>query len=100
MKRQTKNINNHELLKKIMKCQAKRLHLTPEPPVVILKEMDCIQKLAIMYKLVDELRIYIEYREMAQFGNDPIFLDMDEVAKKVGMGSRKELKNFLDARAG
>ena len=81
-----------------MKSQAKRQHLTPEAPVVIMKEINVVQTLV---KLVNELRDYIEYVEMAQSGkDDPLYLDFDEIARKLGMGSRKELKEFLDARAG
>ena len=98
MKKQTKNTGNRKLLKKIMKSQAKRQHLTPEAPVVIMKEINVVQTLV---KLVNELRDYIEYVEMAQSGkDDPLYLDFDAIARKVGMGSRKELKEFLDARAG
>lgn len=98
MKKQTNNTGNRRLLKKIMKSQAKRLHLTPEPPVMAQKEINVIQTLV---KLVNELRDYIEYVEMAQSGKDDhIYLDFDAIARKVGMGSRKELKEFLDARAG
>jgi len=100
MKKATKSKCNRELPKRSMKFQAKYQHPTPGQPVVILKEMDCTQKLAIMNKLVTELRGYIEYVEVVQPENDPIFLNMDAVAKKIGMGSRMELNALLNALAG
>ena len=57
------------------------------------------QKLAIMHKLVDELRTYIEMLELSQ-PDEEGSIDMNAVAKKLGMNSQKELYDFLHDRAG
>ncbi len=95
MRRTIKDNGGHESQKKNIKCQATYPYLTSEPPVAAPKEMSAIQKLAILYQLVNELRDYIGYVESIQSEEDPIFLDMDAIARKVGMPSKKELYEFL-----
>lgn len=101
MKKKMHKVNgNQESQKKNTKFQAHDLYQMSQPSVASPKEMSANQKLEIMHKLVDELMTYIEYVEMVQSHKDPNYLDMDAVARKVGIPSKKELHAFLHNRAG
>ena len=81
---------------------------TPQGQLSVLQQVTALsqeltmtkQKLAIMHKLVDELRTYIEMLELSQPEADQISLNTYAVAKKLGMNSQKELYEFLHDRAG
>ena len=100
MKKRTKNTGNQAI------HQAPPVN-TPQGQLSVLQQGTALmqelamtkQKLAIMHKLVDELRTYIEMLELAQ-PDEEGSIDMNAVAKKLGMNSQKDLYEFLHDRTG
>ncbi len=53
------------------------------------------RELAAMKKVVDAMEVYADYLKAH---SPPVLLDMEQVAKNVGMNSAEELEDYLEAR--